>query len=29
MKLDIRRLYGICGWSYADRNMPSQRNKKD
>ena len=29
MKLDIRRLYGICGLSYADRNMPSQRNKKD
>ena len=28
-KLDIKRLYGVCGWSYANRNMPSQRNKKD
>lgn len=26
-KLDIRQLYKINGWSYADRNMPSQRNK--
>ncbi len=27
-KLDIRQLYKINGWSYADRNMPSQRDKK-
>ena len=26
-KIDVRRLYKINGWSYADRNMPSQRNK--
>lgn len=27
MKIDIRQLYNVNGWSYADRNMPSQRNK--
>lgn len=27
LKLDIRRLYTVYGWSYADRNMPSQRVK--
>ena len=25
-KIDIRKLYKVNGWSYADRNMPSQRN---
>ena len=25
-KIDVRKLYKINGWSYADRNMPSQRN---
>ena len=26
-KLDIRQLYKVNGWSYADRNMPSKRDK--
>lgn len=25
LKIDIRKLYTVYGWSYADRNMPSQR----
>jgi predicted Zn-dependent protease len=24
-KIDVRKLYKVNGWSYADRNMPSQR----
>lgn len=25
LKIDVRKLYTVYGWSYANRNMPSQR----